>query len=266
MSGPLVKGALVEYLPTLPPTPVVTVFQYNPESMVHSWTQPEPTGKPGVESSNPQAVPGMPGETFQFTIFLDADDDVVSGVQALAQAAEQSGVGSRLAALEMLLYPTIYGPASGSQPTSAGSGAPAQTGGLLGTASAAGTAAPTPGSGPAQGSPGTGSSTAATWNLPNSMVPVVLFVWNAYRIVPVRVTALTITETLYDTDLNPTHAQAQLSLRVVTPTEFAAASPAPGTPADLATVAYNQTLGTRRQWAASNTATAPVSITSMIPH
>ena len=77
MSGALTKGALVEYLPTFPPTPVVTVFQYNPESMVHTWTQAQPSGKPGVESSNPLAVPGLPGESFQFTIFLDADDDMV---------------------------------------------------------------------------------------------------------------------------------------------------------------------------------------------
>ena len=105
MTGVLAKGALVQYLPTWPTTPVVTVFQYNPESMVHTWTQPEPTGKPGVESSNPVAVPGMPGESFQFTIFLDSDDDAVSPVPELQQSAQDSGVGTRLAALEMLLYP-----------------------------------------------------------------------------------------------------------------------------------------------------------------
>jgi hypothetical protein len=251
MSGVLAKGALVEYLPTWPPTAVVTVFQYNPESMVHTWTQPEPAGKPGVEAGNPQAVPGMPGENFQFTIFLDADDDIVSTVPSVQQAAQESGVGARLAALEMLLYPVANNPAPNGQPTadSTASAAAPQAGGLLGTASA-----------------GSGSSSSPTWNLPNSTVPVVLFAWNPNRIVPVRVTTLTITETLYDTDLNPTHAQAQLSLRVVTPTELAAANPAPGTPADLAMVAYCNTLATRKQWAAQNTANAPNSITAMIPH
>lgn len=255
MSGPLSKGALVQYLPTLPATPVITVFQYNPESMVHTWTQPEPTGKPGVEAGNPQAVPGMPGETFQFTIFLDADDDAVSQVAALEQSAQRSGVGTRLAALEMLLYPVPGGQGQGGQAAGGGSAGGAQQGSLLGTVSAAG------------GASGSGaSSSGPTWNLPNSTVPIVLFVWNANRIVPVRVTTLTITETLYDTDLNPTHAQAQISLRVLTPTELSAANPAPGTPADLAVAAYNQTFTTRRQWAANNTASPPVSITAMLPH
>jgi hypothetical protein len=241
MRGARAKGALVEYLPTFPPTPVVTVFQYNPESMVHTWTQAEPSGKPGAESSNPLAVPGFPGEAFQFTIFLDADDDIVSGVTTLTQAAQKSGVGTRLAALEMLLYPVAGPQASG--------GGSASPGGLIGTASA-----------------GSGSSASPTWNLPNSTVPIVLFFWNSNRIVPVRVTTLTITETLYDKDLNPTHAQAQLSLRVLTPTELKAAHPAPGTPADLARVAYKHTYITRSKWAASNTASPPVSITSKLPH
>ena len=34
---------------------------------------------------------------------------------------------------------------------------------------------------------------------------------------------MTVTETLYDTELNPTHAKADLSLRVLTPTELQAA-------------------------------------------
>lgn len=241
MSGATAKGALVEYLPTFPATPVVTVFQYNPESMVHTWTQAQPSGKPGVESSNPLAVPGLPGESFQFTIFLDADDDMVPLGTVLAQAAQKSGVGTRLAALEMLLYPVASPQASG--------GGSASPGGLIGTASAA-----------------SGSAASLTWNLPNSTVPIVLFFWNSNRIVPVRVTTLTITETLYDSNLNPTHAQAQLSLRVLTPTELAAANPAPGTPADLARVAYNQTFITRRDWAASSTASPPVSITQKLPH
>jgi len=112
MTGALAKGALVQYLPTSPVKTVVTAFQYNPETMVHTWTQQEPTGKPGVKASNPQAVPGVPGESFQLTIFLDADDDVVSGIPALMKSAAISGVGARLAALEMLLYPVPNGQAA----------------------------------------------------------------------------------------------------------------------------------------------------------
>ena len=47
-----------------------------------------------------------------------------------------------------------------------------------------------------------------------------LFVWGLQRIVPVRVTDLTITEKLYDTALNPIHADAQIGLRVLTPDEI----------------------------------------------
>ncbi len=38
----LLKGALVSFTPTfLTPVPNVTVFQFNPETMTHSWTQPD---------------------------------------------------------------------------------------------------------------------------------------------------------------------------------------------------------------------------------
>jgi hypothetical protein len=237
MSGPLAKAALVAYNPTWPPIPVVTIFQYNPESMTHGWTQREPPGKAGVESGNPMAVPGLPGESFDFTIYLNADDDVASGIPVLRQVAQRAGLGARLAALEMMLYPVD------------GTGATAsRTGQLLGTVAS-----------------GLGSSKSA-WKLPNSTVPVVLFYWNRNRIVPVRVTTLSITETLYDEDLNPRNAQAQLGLRVLTPEELAAANPAPGTAADLAVVAYDQTLATRRLLAAANTAGLASSIISQLAH
>jgi hypothetical protein len=236
MTGPLAKAALVKYQQTSPPTPVVTVFQYNPESLSHSWRQTPPAGKPGAESGNPLAVQGMPGESFDFTIYLDADDDIVSGVPQLRQAAEQSGVGARLAALEMLLYP-----AEDSSSSASSSGLLFTTSGALG-------------------------SSGGTWQLPNSAVPVVLFYWNANRVVPVRVTSLAITETLYDEDLKPRHAQARLSLRVLTPEELAALKPTPNSAADLAVTAYNQTLATRRRWAGANTSSPAGSITSQLPH
>ena len=55
-------------------------------------------------------------------------------------------------------------------------------------------------------------------------MPVTLFIWGSGRIVPVRVTGITITEKLYDSALNPTHAEAQLALRVLTPAELRSAS------------------------------------------
>ena len=233
MSGPLAKAALVQYASDQSPSPVATVFQYNPESLVHTWSQSAPRGRPGEESSNPLAVWGMPGESFDFTIYLNADDDIVSGIPQLQQAAQQSGVGARLAAIEMMLYPTA-GTSSSSE--------------LTGTVTAS-----------------TGRS-GRTWRLPNATLPVVLFYWNANRVVPVRVTALSTTETLYDEGLKPRHAQAQLSLRVLTPEELVAANPAPGSAAGLAVVAYNSTLDTRRQWAAKSTSSPAGSMASQLPH
>ena len=39
----LLKGALVSFMPTFLPIPLpnVTVFQYNPESLTHTWSQPD---------------------------------------------------------------------------------------------------------------------------------------------------------------------------------------------------------------------------------
>ena len=266
MSGPLIKGALVAYVPTSgTASPIVTAFQFNPEKLVHTWSQAAPPAKTGVEAGNPLAVAGLPGETFQLTISLDSDADITGSVQPLAQAAQDHGVGGRLAALEMLLYPLASaragtaqptpgsGAASGAQPGADGGLAPSgqAAGGLVGTVSAA-----------------SGSSSGAarpTWAVPNSTLPVVLFVWGRKRILPVRVTTLTITETLYDTQLNPTHAEVVIGLRVLTPAELFAARPDAGTPAETANTVYRQTLGWRRMWAATDAANAPSSIIGMLP-
>jgi hypothetical protein len=235
VSGFVLKGALVEFMPTFLPTPVpnVIVFQYNPETMTHTWTQPQAAGRAGAEGSNPFAVQGMPGESFSFTLAMDANEDIADG----NPVASVSGLYSRLAALEMLLYPT--GPANS---------------GLVGAVSAAIQ------SGLSGGSPGKGRA------VPQSTVPVTLFIWGAGRIVPVRVTGLTVTERLYDAALNPIHAEAQLSLRVLTPPELAAAAASDSVLGNLAKVAYYYTLGLRQALAATNLANSAQSIIGMIPH
>ena len=45
--------------------------------------------------------------------------------------------------------------------------------------------------------------------------PLILFVWSAYRIVPVRITDLSVTEEAFDTKLNPIRAKVSLGLRVL---------------------------------------------------
>jgi hypothetical protein len=177
----------------------------------------------------------MPGETFAFTIAMDANDDIADGGPTAA-IAEATGIYSRLAALEMLLYPT------------------GMTNALVGAVSAA------------IGSALGGGSSGPTRNVPQSVMPVTLFIWGAGRIVPVRMTGLTITEKLYDSTLNPTHAEAQLSLRVLTPAELVAASADRDVLGNLATIAYTYTLTLRQALAVANLANAAESIIGMLPH
>lgn len=224
------RGALVELMPTgLVPIPNIIVFQYNPESMSHVWTQPEaPRAGENQTRTNPLAVEGNPGESFTFTLFLDAADSIADNAAA-AVLAEASGVYSRLAALEMLLYP-----------------ASATTGALLGTVSAA--AAKGLGSGPHRA-------------VPASTINTVLFVWGAGRIVPVRVTALTITEKLYDALLNPTKAEVQITLRVLTDEELRNDNDAIG---NLARAASTYSDGLRKALAIANLVNASESVVGMI--
>lgn len=228
----LLKGALAWFTPTfLVPLPNVTIFQYNPESLTHTWGQPNREGGSGIEAGNPFAVPGMPNEEFSLTIVMDSSQDIADDVPISAALAKVSGVATRLAALEMLLYPSTGGGVSQ----------------LLGQASAA---------------LGLDSGTCKR-NVPKSTVPVVLFVWGPFRVVPVCVTQLTITETLYDTLLNPTHAEAQLQLRVVTPSELKAAGDS-GVLAKVATVAYAYTLGVREAAALANLGNAAAGPVGML--
>lgn len=237
MSGFVMKGALVEFMPTFLPVPVpnVIVFQYNPEMMTHTWTQAEPATTGGTETSNPLAVKGMPDEEFSFTIAMDARDEIAAG--RAAALAESSGIYSRLAALEMLLYPTRPGGT-----------------GLTGTVSAAVMSALS------------GAGPGPNRTIPRSVLPVTLFVWGAGRIVPVRMTGLTVTEQLYDSKLNPIHAEAQLTLRVLTPAELHAAEAGHDVLGHLATVAYEYTLTLRRSLAVANLGNAAESVIGMIPH
>jgi hypothetical protein len=228
------RGALVEFMPTgLIPIPNIIVFQYNPESMSHAWTQPEPpSAGPNQTTTNPLAVKGNPGESFSFTLSLDAADSIADGA-ASAALAEISGVYSRLAALEMLLYP-----------------AGATTGGLLGAVTAA--------IGSAFGAGGGGVKRA----VPANTINTVLFVWGPGRIVPVRVTALTVTERLYDGLLNPTKAEVQITLRVLTDDELRHDT---DTLAGLANAANSYSQGLRQALAVANLINAAESILGMLP-
>jgi hypothetical protein len=233
MAGQYFRGAFVEFTETFPlPIPNLILFQYNPETMTHTWTPAKSGGAntPGQSPSNPLAITGPPEESFSFNLMMDSNDTIADGSAVTAGLAELSGVYPRLAALEMLLFPT----------------AP-PGGGLIGSVSSA---------------LGITSSPPAT-AVPSAQLPTVLFVWGPGRIAPVRVTTLTITEKLYDgTLLNPIHAEAQIALKVLTPQELQYVSGPLGT---LANAASTYTTGLREALALANLANSVESIVGMLP-
>lgn len=58
-------------------------------------------------------------------------------------------------------------------------------------------------------------ASAGTFSIMPAQTPLALFVWSAQRIVPVRLTSLSITEEFFDTNLNPIRAKVSVSLRVL---------------------------------------------------
>lgn len=229
------KGALISFTPTfIGAAPNVIVFQINPESITHTWTEPSAAQSDGSRTNyDPLAVTGVPGETFSFTLIMDSNDEIadISANPVAARLAQASGAYIQLSALEMLQYPIA------SQSTLLG-----QVSATLSTAAV-------------------GSGTVPAITVPASQVPVVLFVWGPQRIVPVRVTQLAITERLYDELLNPVHAEAQITLRVLTPDELAAVQEPMR---DIANMAYVYTQGLRQAQAAANLADA-AAILGMLP-
>ena len=237
MAGTFIRGALVEFMPTfLIPLPNIIIFQFNPETMTHSWTQPAsvPVSQGAGGNANPLAVRGVPGESFSFTLVMDTVDMIADGSPVAEGLATVSGVYSRLAALEMLQYPV-----------------PAADSGLVGSVTAAAGAV-------------AGGAAGATpdRSVPAMQVPTVLFVWGPGRIVPVRVTSLSITEKLYDALLNPIHAEATIGLRVLTPDELAYVT---GPLADVARISYKYSQGLREVLAIANLANAAESVIGMLP-
>ncbi|MHA7599841.1 hypothetical protein ACX12L_07850 [Alicycliphilus sp. T452] len=56
------------------------------------------------------------------------------------------------------------------------------------------------------------------------LAPLLLLVWGAGRVIPVKLTSFSVTEEAFDPALNPIHAKASLSLRVLTVDDLGFAS------------------------------------------
>lgn len=237
MTGKYIRGALVEFKPTfLIPLPNVIVFQYNPETMTHNWT-PSETVPPANEEANPLIVRNVPGQSFSFTLMLDASDDIIDGNPVSSKVAEVSGVYARLAALELLLFPV-----------------PADASNLVGSVSVSVGAG-----GVSVGASGGGGTPTA---VPQSQVPTVLFVYGPGRILPVRVTSLVTTEKLYDDKLNPIRVEVQMTLKVLTPNELKFVT---GPLRELAQGAFDYSQKLREVLAIANLANTADSIVGLLP-
>jgi hypothetical protein len=79
-------------------------------------------------------------------------------------------------------------------------------------------------------------------------LPTVLFFWGPWRILPVVITSLSITETEYDPLLNPIRAEVSVNLKVLTPSQLNGLT--------LAIGAYKYSQGVKEVMAALNLANA----------
>ena len=171
----LAKAALISFgTSSMFGLPTIVAFQYNPVELSRSLQQKRAQGCGSGEPSQAEAfrVDGPPNESVTLKAEFDSDDSVMDG----NPIGLTVGVRPALASLETLLYPVD------SQGLGAALGAISSgLGGAL------------------QG--------GASYTIPPEQLPIVLFVWGPGRVLPVRLTALTVREQEFDLLLNPIRAE-----------------------------------------------------------
>ena len=185
------RGALVEFMPTvLIPIPNMIVFQFNPETMTHTWTQPEAPRPPGQGRRHREPARGQgrcrarrSASRSRWTRPTSIADGAVAAALAQVSGVYTPARRARDAAV----------PGERDDRRAARHGDRRDRLGVGGAA---------------------GGGVQRT--VPADTMHTVLFVWGPGRIVPGAGHALTVTERLYDSILNPTHAEAQIGLRVLT--------------------------------------------------
>lgn len=178
MSKFLMRGALIEYgSDFMGPIPNVVIFQFNPETLTRTVQIPSrPTS--GTARENTQA--GEPAvEKISLTAKFSAADEFGED----KTLARLFGVGTRLAALEKMVYPSND---------------------LLGALGAA-----------IGGALGLGDDDSDPRQpMPREKYPRILFIWGIYRVLPVILESMSITEQQYDFLLNPVQADVSISMAV----------------------------------------------------
>ncbi len=260
----LLKGALIYFgAPMLIPIPNIIIFQYNPESMTRSLTPWQPPSREVTAEFEGEgsartvratradltaqqryalAQPYDPSETFSLLLELDATDALENPESHPVAVA--TGVADRLAAIEMLMYPP----------------GDSLLGGLLGSVSGSVSFS-------AGGLSVGGAAGADMEQLERRDAPIVLLFWGPGRIVPVRITSLSIEEQQFSPLLYPTRAKATVGIKVLDLDDLVAVSgdPATGAAAELARACYKFTRGQKEVLATANLANAVESIVGMLP-
>ncbi|MHB8567832.1 MAG: CIS tube protein [Nitrososphaerales archaeon] len=84
--------------------PKIIVFQYNPDSLHHTIT-PKLAPADGIGGPNPYRVKGYPVETITLDLEFDATDQLE--IPNSNPAAVSLGIYPQLAALQLMMYPSI---------------------------------------------------------------------------------------------------------------------------------------------------------------
>ena len=175
MAGFLMRGALIEYgSDFMGPIPNVVIFQFNPETLSRT-VQIPPRPASAIARETTQA-----GEPSVEKITLKASFSAADEFGKNKALARLFGVGTRLAALEKMVYPSNE---------------------LL---AAIGKAL---GLGGDTGKPGRRA-------IPRQKMPRILFIWGPYKILPVVLESMSITEQQYDFLLNPIQAEVSITMAV----------------------------------------------------
>jgi hypothetical protein len=178
----VMRGALIEYgSDFLGPLPNVVLFQFNPETLTRTLQIPPRPTNGASRETNQAGEPSI--EKISFKAQFSAADGLNSG-NVLARTM---GVGPRLAALEQMVHPS-------SKLSGAIGAALEAVGGALGL--------------------GGGSDSGARQPIPRENYPRILFIWGPFRVLPVIIESMSITEQQYDFLLNPVQAEVNIGLVV----------------------------------------------------
>jgi hypothetical protein len=232
----LLKGAFIRLDETaIGAVPQIVVFQYNPESLTRKFKPYEPPAKEKTDDKpNPSALaaPYDPEEEMDVVVELDATDDLEHPEQHPITMV--SGVADRIAALEMLMYP--------SDETSLLSSAVSSLAGALGIGGGA--------------------------EIPKyRQAPIVLLSWGPGRVMPVKITGFSVEEQAFNQALYPIRAKVTVGVKVLTEDYFNSRTESTTLTAaeTMAQAAYRYTFKQKKTLATANVANNVESILSTLP-